>query len=55
MCEAVDAIQIGNGKRGPVTAKIASAYFSLVHGKSEDKHGWLDYVDMNAPRAAVVG
>jgi hypothetical protein len=26
-----------------------------VQGRSEDKWGWLDYVDMNAPRAAVVG
>ena len=52
---SVDAIQIGNGKRGPITAKIANAYFGLVQGKTEDKYGWLDYVDMNAPRAAVVG
>src|ERR1041384_7824176 len=52
---SVDAIQIGNGKRGPITAKLANAYFGLVQGKSEDKRGWLDYVDMNAPRAAVAG
>jgi branched-chain amino acid aminotransferase len=50
---SVDAIQIGNGKRGPITAKLQQAYFSLVQGKSDDKRGWLDYVDMNAPRAAV--
>jgi len=52
---SVDAIQIGNGKRGPVTTKIANAYFGLVQGKTEDKRGWLDYVDMNAPRVAVAG
>ena len=50
---SVDAIQIGNGKRGPVTAKLQAAYFGLVQGKTQDKNGWLDYVDMNAPRAAV--
>ena len=50
---SVDAIQIGNGKRGPITAKLANAYFALVQGRSDDKRGWLDYVDMNAPRAAV--
>jgi branched-chain amino acid aminotransferase len=50
---SVDAIQIGNGKRGPITAKLANAYFALVQGRGEDKHGWLDYVDMNAPRAAI--
>jgi branched-chain amino acid aminotransferase len=52
---SVDAIQIGNGKRGPITAKLQKAYFDLVQGKGQDKYGWLDYVDMNAPRAAVVG
>lgn len=52
---SVDAIQIGNGKRGPVTAKIQAAYFGLVQGKTQDKYGWLDYVDMNAPRVAVAG
>ena len=52
---SVDAIQIGNGKRGPITAKLQAAYFGLVQGKTQDKWGWLDYVDMNAPRAAVAG
>jgi len=52
---SVDAIQIGNGKRGPVTAKLQAAYFGLVQGKTQDPRGWLDYVDMNAPRAAVAG
>ena len=52
---SVDAIQIGNGKRGPITQKLQAAYFALVQGKSQDKHGWLDYVDMNAPRATVAG
>ena len=52
---SVDAIQIGNGKRGPVTQKLQAAYFGLVQGKTQDARGWLDYVDMNAPRAAVAG
>ena len=52
---SVDGIQIGNGKRGPVTAKLANTFFALVQGRSDDKRGWLDYVDMNAPRAAVAG
>ena len=42
-------------KRGPITAKLQAAYFGLVQGKTQDKWGWLDYVDMNAPRAAVAG
>ena len=52
---SVDAIQVGNGKRGPITAKLQAAYFALVQGRIEDKWGWLDHVDMNAPRAAVAG
>jgi branched-chain amino acid aminotransferase len=52
---SVDAILIGNGKRGPVTAKIQAAYFGLVQGKTQDPRGWLDHVDMTAPRAAVAG
>ncbi|MGJ5818249.1 branched-chain amino acid transaminase [Paludibaculum fermentans] len=38
---SVDRIQIGMGHRGPITEKIQRAFFELVEGKSEDKHGWL--------------
>jgi hypothetical protein len=30
-------------------------FFALVQGRAQDKWGWLDYVDMNAPRAVVAG
>src|SRR5881392_2932767 len=32
---SVDAIQIGNGRRGPITAKLQAAYFGLVQGKTQ--------------------
>jgi branched-chain amino acid aminotransferase len=38
---SVDRIQIGAGHRGPITEKIQRAFFELVEGKAEDKHGWL--------------
>jgi branched-chain amino acid aminotransferase len=38
---SVDKIQIGTGRRGPVTEKLQTAFFNLVEGKSDDKHGWL--------------
>jgi branched-chain amino acid aminotransferase len=38
---SVDKIQIGAGRRGPITEKLQTAFFNLVEGKSEDKHGWL--------------
>jgi branched-chain amino acid aminotransferase len=52
---SVDGIQIGNGKRGAITAKLQAAYFGLIQGKTQDRWGWLDYVDMDAPRAAIAG
>lgn len=38
---SVDKIEIGKGKRGPVTESIQKAFFALVEGKAQDKHGWL--------------
>ena len=52
---SVDRLQIGNGKRGPVTETLQNAFFGLFSGKTPDRWGWLDYVDMSAPRAAAAG
>ncbi len=41
---SVDDIQIGAGKRGPITEELQSAYLGLVHGEIEDKWGFLVYV-----------
>jgi branched-chain amino acid aminotransferase len=50
---SVDRLQVGAGKRGPITETLQSAFFGLFSGKTPDKWGWLDYVDMSAPRAAA--
>jgi len=50
---SVDRIQIGTGKRGPVTTLLQEAFHGLFTGKTEDKWGWLDYVDMVAKPTAV--
>src|SRR5262249_25694856 len=42
---SVDRIPVGPGKRGPITAKIQSAFFGLFKGTTADKRDWLDYVD----------
>ncbi|OHU86063.1 MULTISPECIES: branched-chain amino acid transaminase [Pseudoalteromonas] len=42
---SVDQIQIGDGKRGPITKELQQAYFDLVKGQSEDGFGWLDYIN----------
>jgi branched-chain amino acid aminotransferase len=38
---SLDKIQIGAGKRGPITEKIQTAYLNLVQGKAEDKWGFI--------------
>ncbi len=52
---SVDRIPIGAGKRGPVTETLQSAFFGLFSGKTPDKWGWLDAVDMSSPRVAASG
>jgi len=42
---SVDKITIGAGKRGPITEQIQDSFFGLFSGKTEDKWGWLDYVN----------
>lgn len=39
---SVDQIQVGSGKRGPITEAIQSAFFGLFNGKTADKWGWLE-------------
>jgi branched-chain amino acid aminotransferase len=39
---SVDHIAVGNGKRGPVTEVLQSAFFGLFTGKTPDKWGWLE-------------
>ncbi len=38
---SVDGMKIGNGGRGPVTEKIQTAYFDIIEGRTEDRHGWM--------------
>jgi branched-chain amino acid aminotransferase len=38
---SVDGVMIGDGRRGPVTAGLMEAFFELVEGRTEDRHGWL--------------
>lgn len=49
---SVDRIQIGNGKRGPITQQVQQRFLDTVHGRIDDAHGWLTYV--RAEKAAKV-
>jgi len=41
---SIDKIQIGQGRRGPVTEALQRAFFDVISGEVPDTHGWLTYV-----------
>ena len=41
---SVDQITIGEGRRGPITARIQQAYFEVTKGEREAPGPWLTYV-----------
>ncbi len=50
----VDRLTVGTGRRGPVTEVLQKAFFGLFSGATPDRWGWLDHVDMKAPRTAAM-
>ena len=46
---SMDKIQIGDGRRGPITKKIQEKFLATVRGETQDRHGWLTRV----PRAVA--
>jgi branched-chain amino acid aminotransferase len=38
---SVDRRPVGNGERGPITARLSQIYFDAVHGRSERYRSWL--------------
>lgn len=40
----IDDISIGNGSRGPITEKLQTMYFDLVHGRLDTHKDWLTLV-----------
>ena len=53
---SVDKITIGNGRRGPNTEVIQTAFFDIINGEAPDRHGWLTYVYPGEPlQAAAAG
>jgi branched-chain amino acid aminotransferase len=41
---SVDRIQVGGGRRGPITEALQRAFFDVINGEVPDTHGWLTYV-----------
>jgi branched-chain amino acid aminotransferase len=50
---SVDRLPVGNGRRGPVTEVLQSAFFGLFTGKTPDKYGWLEPVPGAAAAAGT--
>lgn len=44
---SVDKIQVGAGRRGPVTEAVQRAFFDVISGDAPDTHRWLTYVYPN--------
>ncbi|MBN8218836.1 MAG: branched-chain amino acid transaminase [Spirochaetes bacterium] len=40
----VDKITVADGKRGPLTTRIQEAFFDILQGRVEDRHGWLTFL-----------
>ncbi|MDA2914000.1 branched-chain amino acid transaminase [Acidobacteriia bacterium AH_259_A11_L15] len=49
---SIDKIQIGNGRRGPVTKKLQDEFFALVKGEKADRYAWLTLINQPARVAA---
>jgi branched-chain amino acid aminotransferase len=41
---SVDKIAVGNGRRGPITARLQQEFFDSINGDREDRHQWLTYL-----------
>ncbi len=41
---SVDKINIGKGKRGPITKILQDEYFAYINGEREDKYNWNTYI-----------
>jgi branched-chain amino acid aminotransferase len=38
---SIDGIQVGEGRRGPVAARLQEQFFGIARGEIEDRFGWL--------------
>ncbi len=41
---SVDKIQIGNGRRGPITEQLQEEFFAIVSGRKDVPEGWLTFI-----------
>ncbi len=41
---SIDKIQIGEGKRGPITTELQELFFKVINAEVEERLDWLDFV-----------
>ena len=41
---SIDRIDVGDGKRGPITEKLQERFFGLFNGNTEDSNNWLESI-----------
>ncbi len=49
---SVDKIEVGSGRRGPITEDIQSEFLAITSGVREDRYGWLSLVGNRSSAAA---
>jgi branched-chain amino acid aminotransferase len=49
---SVDRVNVGRGRRGPITQALQERFYQVVTGQAEDKWGWLQYLNTPAVAAA---
>ncbi|MFW5708660.1 MAG: branched-chain amino acid transaminase [Chloroflexota bacterium] len=49
---SVDRLQVGAGKRGPITKAVQDEFFGITSGEIPDRHGWLTPVRKSHPAAS---
>ena len=50
---SVDKIQVGAGRRGPITTALQTAFFDYINGVVPDRHDWLTPVQVPKATAAA--
>jgi branched-chain amino acid aminotransferase len=48
---SVDKLQVGEGRRGPITTQLQQRFLDIVHGLAPDPYGWMTHV--RAERASA--
>lgn len=46
---SVDRLQVGEGKRGPITKALQEEFFGITSGEKPDRHNWLTHVRQSQP------